>query len=163
MTQLAKLISDKDFQRFQEYLQNINEGAIEKSTLFTFNESIEDKNIRSQVHLLFKSTESFETDTLMEGDSRRIRVFLKHSLSANKRKKMNIINRKPQEERDQPQYLQIVIQKMNVDTMQAVHYIAKQIKKYGKHFQIAGNKDKRGVTTQRATVIRGDGESLIRF
>ena len=36
--------------------------------------------------------------------------------------------------------------------MQAVHYIAKQVKKYGKHFQIAGNKDKRGVTTQRATL-----------
>lgn len=52
---------------------------------------------------------------------------------------------------------------MNVDTMQAVHYIAKQVKKYGKHFQIAGNKDKRGVTTQRATFIRGDGEALIRF
>ena len=47
--------------------------------------------------------------------------------------------------------------------MQAVHYIAKQIKKYGKHFQIAGNKDKRGITTQRATIIRGDGETLIRF
>lgn len=52
---------------------------------------------------------------------------------------------------------------MNVDTMQAVHYVAKRIKKYGKHFQIAGNKDKRGVTTQRATVIRGDPEMLIRF
>lgn len=47
--------------------------------------------------------------------------------------------------------------------MQAVHYIAKRIKKYGKHFQICGNKDKRGITTQRATVIRGNPESLIRF
>lgn len=99
----------------------------------------------------------------MEGDSRRIRVFLKHSMSSNKRKKLNIINRKPQEERDAPQYLQVVIQKMNVDTMQAIHYIAKQIKKYGKHFSIAGNKDKRGVTTQRATVLRADAEGLIRY
>jgi tRNA pseudouridine13 synthase len=56
-----------------------------------------------------------------------------------------------------------VIQKTNVDTMQAIHYIAKRIKKYGKHFQIAGNKDKRGVTTQRATCQRGDPEMLIRF
>jgi hypothetical protein len=100
MDQLSKLISEKDLTRFKDYLQSINEGAIEKSTLFTFDESIEDKGIRSTVHLLFKGTETFETDTLMEGDSRRIRVFLKHSLSANKRKKMNIINRKPQEERD---------------------------------------------------------------
>jgi hypothetical protein len=101
----------------EEFLQNLNEGSIEKSTLFTFENSIEDKNVRSQIHQLFKGTEIFETDTIMEGDSRRIRIFLKHSLSANKRKKLNIINRKPQEERDQPQYLQIVIQKMNVDTM----------------------------------------------
>jgi tRNA pseudouridine13 synthase len=99
----------------------------------------------------------------MEEGARRIRVFLKNELSANKRKKLNIINRKPQEERDMPQYLQIVIQKTNVDTMQAIHYIAKKVKKYGKHFQIAGNKDKRGITTQRATIIRGDPESLIRF
>ena len=134
MAQFSKLVSEKEFERFQEYLQNLNDGSIEKSSLFTFDESIDDKNIRSQIHLLFKSTENFETDTLMEGDSRRIRVFLKHCLSANKRKKMNIINRKSDAEKDAPQYLQIVIQKMNIDTMQAVHYIAKQVKKYGKHF-----------------------------
>ena len=28
-----------------------------------------------------------------------------------------------------PQYLQVVIQKTNMDTMQAVHYVAKKIKK----------------------------------
>jgi len=102
MTQFSKLVSEKEFARFQEYLQNLNEGAIEKSSLFTFDESIDDKNIRSQIHLLFKQTENFETDTLMEGDSRRIRVFLKHALSANKRKKMNIINRKSDAEKEAP-------------------------------------------------------------
>lgn len=125
MTQFSKLISEKEFTRFQEYLQNLNERSIEKSSLFTFDESIDDKNIRSQIHLLFKQTENFETDTLMEGDSRRIRIFLKHCLSANKRKKMNIVNRKTDAEKEAPQYLQIVIQKQNMDTMQAVHYIAK--------------------------------------
>ncbi len=123
-----------EYKRFMEYVNEINEGAKEKSEVFTFDESIEDKGIRSAIHQTFKSTEVFETDTLMEDGARRIRVFLKHSLSANKRKKLNIINRKPQEERDMPQYLQIVIQKMNVDTMQAIHYIAKKVKKYGKHF-----------------------------
>lgn len=53
----------------------------------------------------------------MEGDSRRIRIFLKNSLSANKRRKLNIISRKTQEEKELPQYLQVVIQKTNVDTM----------------------------------------------
>jgi hypothetical protein len=145
--ELRKLISEKEFLRFKEYLEAINEGAQEKSSVFTFEDSIDDKNLRSAIHMLFKSTNVFETDTLMEGDSRRIRVFLKNGLSANKRKKLNIISRKSIEEKEQPQYLQVVIQKTNVDTMQAVHYIAKRLKKYGKHFQIAGNKDKRGVTT----------------
>ena len=145
--ELKKLMPEKEFKRFYEYLDGINDGSIEKTSLFTFDESIDDKNLRSAIHMLFKTTPLFETDTLMEGDSRRIRVFLKDSLSQNKRRKLNIINRKTQEEKEMPQYLQVVIQKTNVDTMQAVHYIAKRIKKYGKHFQIAGNKDKRGITT----------------
>ena len=140
-------MSAKEYKRFSEYLDGINDGSIEKASVFTFEESIEDKNLRSAIHMLFKSTPLFETDTLMEGDSRRIRVFLKNGLSANKRRKLNIVTRKPQDEKEQPQYLQVVIQKTNIDTMQAIHYIAKRVKKYGKHFQIAGNKDKRGVTT----------------
>jgi tRNA pseudouridine13 synthase len=161
--QLEKLMPPNEYKRFLEYINEVNEGSKEKSELFTFDESIEDKNIRSAIHQTFKATEIFETDTMMEEGARRIRVFLKNSLSANKRKKLNIINRKAPEEREMPQYLQVVIQKTNVDTMQAIHYIAKKIKKYGKHFQIAGNKDKRGITTQRATIIRGDPETIIRF
>jgi predicted transcriptional regulator len=99
---LEKLMPVNEYKRFMEYVNDINEGAKEKTELFTFDESIEDKGIRSAIHQTFKSTEIFETDTLMEDGARRIRVFLKHSLSANKRKKLNIINRKPQEERDMP-------------------------------------------------------------
>ena len=96
---------EKEYKRFIDYINDINEGAKEKTELFTFDESIEDKGIRSAIHQIFKSTDVFETDTMMEDGARRIRVFLKNSLSANKRKKLNIINRKPQEERDMPQYL----------------------------------------------------------
>jgi hypothetical protein len=42
---------------------------------------------------------------MMENGVRKIRIFLKHGLSANKRKKLNIISRKTPEERDMPQYL----------------------------------------------------------
>lgn len=95
-------MSAAEFKRFNEYLEGVNEGAIERSTLFTFEESIEDKGIRSSIHLLFKGTQIFETDTLMEGASRKIRVFVKNSLSANKRRKLNIVSRKSQEEKDLP-------------------------------------------------------------
>ena len=95
MNELKKLFREDDLTRFQEYLEGVNEGAIEKSSVFTCDENVEDKGRRSAIHVLFKSTPIFETDTLMEGDSRRIRVFLKNALSQNKRRKLNIINRKP--------------------------------------------------------------------
>jgi hypothetical protein len=107
--QLEKLMPPNEYKRFLEYINEVNEGSKEKSELFTFDESIEDKNIRSAIHQTFKATEIFETDTMMEEGARRIRVFLKNSLSANKRKKLNIINRKAPEEREMPQYLQVVI------------------------------------------------------
>lgn len=42
--------------------------------------------------------------------------------------------------------------------MHAVHYIAKRIRKTPKQINIAGNKDKRGITSQRATIQRADAE-----
>lgn len=112
----------------------MKDGSIEKTSLFTFDQSIENKDTRSQVHSIFKSTGVYETDTLMEGTSRRIRVFLTHALSQNKRRKLNIVNRKPDGQEDMPQYLKVIVQKTNVDTMQAIHYIAKKLKKFGKSF-----------------------------
>lgn len=117
MAELRNLFSETDFTKFNEYLEQINEGSIEKHVVFTCDESVDDKGRRSAIHVLFKSTPLFETDTLMDDNQRRIRVFLKNSLSQNKRRKLNIINRRTPEEREQPQYLQVVIQKTNIDTM----------------------------------------------
>ena len=46
-----------------------------------------------------------------------------------------------------PEYIQFALQKTNYDTMQAVHYISKRVKKLPRYFAICGNKDKRGITT----------------
>ena len=46
-----------------------------------------------------------------------------------------------------PEFLSVSVMKTNVETMQAVHHISKKCKKYAKQFGIAGNKDKRGITT----------------
>ena len=56
----------------------------------------------------------------------------------------------------------MAIQKTNIESMQAVHYISKRIKKQVKHFAICGNKDKRGTTTQRMTLSRGNPEMIIK-
>ena len=64
--------------------------------------------------------------------------------------------------RDNPNYLSVVVQKTNVESGVAIHYIAKRVKKMPKQFQIAGNKDKRGITSQRITINRCNAEQLIR-
>lgn len=64
--QLEKLMPPNEYKRFLEYINEVNEGSKEKSELFTFDESVEDKNIRSAIHQTFKATEIFETDTMME-------------------------------------------------------------------------------------------------
>jgi len=61
-----------------------------------------------------------------------------------------------------PEYLSMALQKTNFESMQAIHYISKRIKKQVKHFALCGNKDKRGVTTQRITLSRGNPEMIIR-
>lgn len=50
------------------------------------------------------------------------------------------------------------MQKTNFETMQAIHYISKRVRKMPKYFGICGNKDKRGITTQRITISRGNAE-----
>ena len=65
--------------------------------------------------------------------------------------------RKPRD-KNEPQFLKVALYKSNMETMQAVHYIAKRLRKTPKQFGIAGNKDKRGITTQWVTIQRCDAE-----
>ena len=60
-----------------------------------------------------------------------------------------------------PDYLAVALQKTNIESIQAIHYISKRTKKKMPQFGIAGNKDKRGITTQRVTISRGNAEMLI--
>jgi tRNA(Glu) U13 pseudouridine synthase TruD len=41
----------------------------------------------------------------------------------------------------------VALMKTNIESMQAIHYIAKRTKKQMRLFGICGNKDKRGITT----------------
>jgi tRNA pseudouridine13 synthase len=62
-----------------------------------------------------------------------------------------------------PEYLSVAVMKQNFETAQAVHYISKRLKKQMKFIAICGNKDKRGITTQRMTISRGNAEMLIKI
>ena len=42
---------------------------------------------------------------------------------------MNLGERKPKADKSVPEYLQVVLFKSNVESMQAIHYIAKRLRK----------------------------------
>jgi tRNA pseudouridine13 synthase len=85
---------------------------------------------------------------------------MRDGLSGRMRKKLHLGDRTPK--LNVPQYLSVVIYKENVESMTAVNYVARRIRKVPKQMGIAGNKDKRGITTQRCTILRADAEQLIR-
>ena len=87
---------ESDFVRVKDYIERLKEGSLEKIEVFVFETEITDKVTRSKIHMFFKNeTSIFETDTL-QGSQKLIRVFLKHALSSNKRRKLNIVERKPE-------------------------------------------------------------------
>lgn len=57
-------------------------------------------------------------------------------------------------------YLHFTIFKENKDTMEVISFLARQMKMNPKNFQFAGTKDRRGVTAQRACVLRVHAERL---
>ena len=108
----------------------------------------------------------YESDTLQVEEKRLIRAFLSDGMSKNKRQKQGISSHswgdRALKSVALPEVLSIALQKTNFESMQAVHYISKRVKKHVKYFGICGNKDKRGITTQRITISRGNAEMLIR-
>ena len=51
--------------------------------------------------------------------------------------------------------------KRNLDTISAINYIARFLKRSSKCFKFAGNKDKRGITTQRISLYKGYPDEII--
>ncbi|KAL8688002.1 MAG: hypothetical protein Q9224_004997 [Gallowayella concinna] len=58
-------------------------------------------------------------------------------------------------------YLHFTLYKENKDTMEVISYLAKVLKLRPGLFQFAGTKDRRGITTQRASVYRIQAKKLI--
>lgn len=70
---------------------------------------------------------------MVDGDRRMIRLFLTKGFSNKSRKKMNLGDRKIRD-KTLPEYLQVVLLKTNVETMQAIHYISKRLRKVPRQF-----------------------------
>jgi len=83
-----------------------------------------------------------------------MRIFLAKELSKNKRRKAGLILSAP--ETSVNTFLHFVVQKENYESVAAIQYMAKRLKKTAKFFSICGNKDKRGITTQRVCISRAN-------
>ena len=61
------------------------------------------------------------------------------------------------------EYLHFTLYKENKDTMEALGFIASQLKVQPNSFQFAGTKDRRGVTTQRVAIYRVRADQLAKL
>ena len=84
------------------------------------------------MHKFFKSSlKKWESDTLIVGERKSIRVFFASGMSKNKKQKNNINrwggcnNNGPK----LPDYISAAMKKTNIESMQAIHYISKRTKK----------------------------------
>lgn len=76
--------------------------------------------------------------------------------------------RKPQPQSNKNQrrdrggdYLHFTLYKENKDTMEAISFLARQLKVQPKSFQFAGTKDRRGITVQRVSAYRVPAERMV--
>jgi hypothetical protein len=93
MTKLKEIMGEEDSASFLKFTEELEAGTIENSTILEFAGDFSDKAKRSAVHAFFKSSlKKYESDTLSQGDSRKIRCFLKSGISKNKRQKVGITN-----------------------------------------------------------------------
>lgn len=162
---LKDVMCEKDHKNFIQFTHDIQDEKVEKSTILQLEGDFQDKESRTKLHQFIKQyLKKYEADTLAVGDQRSMRIYLKDGMGKNKKQKCGISNhagRSPFGNIKMPEVLQFVVQKTNYESMQAVHYISKRVNKRPKYFSISGNKDKRGITTQRVTLSRGNPEKLI--
>lgn len=165
--ELEAIVGKEDADAFVEYATGLDSGKLAKDALLDFKGDFSDKQKRTNTHKFFKAhLLRYESDTLQLDEKRMVRVFLHEGMSKNKRQKQGITSHSWGDRSlkgvKMPEILQFALQKTNFESMQAVHYIAKRVKKQSKFFAICGNKDKRGITTQRVTLSRGNAEQMIR-
>lgn len=112
---------------------------------------LNDKQARTNFHKNVRELMPGYCSSLVKGTEDTIRVFLKEGVNTHaKRQKlgMDVRSKDPLPGK----YIEFVMWKRNFESMAAIKRLAKAVGTKPKHFGIAGNKDKRGITTQRVTL-----------
>ena len=81
-TALKELLSETDYTKFVDYIEGLKNGDVAKDKWLVLDEEFTEKERRGKVHAFFKEhVKLYEADTIVKGESRRIQLFLKSSLS----------------------------------------------------------------------------------
>ena len=115
----TEIFQPSDFEKFTDFVSKLKSGEISKDTFLNLDEDfgLTTKERRAYIHQFFREqVKLYETDTVVAGDRRLIRLFLTKGISNRSRKKMNLGDRKIRD-KTMPEYLQVVLFKTNVETM----------------------------------------------
>eukprot|EP01114_Cavostelium_apophysatum_P021350 TRINITY_DN7428_c0_g1_i3.p1 TRINITY_DN7428_c0_g1~~TRINITY_DN7428_c0_g1_i3.p1 ORF type:complete len:653 (+),score=176.67 TRINITY_DN7428_c0_g1_i3:101-2059(+) len=108
--------------------------------------TIADKDARTKVHGIIKTHFPEFVSEVEDG-----KLTLLHCRNAKIKQRSN---------RSGPDFLSFVLYKENKETSEVFQILARMLKVRAKQFSFAGTKDKRGVTSQRATIGRVQAEKM---
>lgn len=141
-----------------------NQKANQRPTVRT--EFTSDRSIRSTIHHFIRQTFQSTIDSSTDQDGILVLTAAKQAGHGKKGHSTNGWHNRPQRpgklswiERG-GEFLHFTLYKENKDTMEAVSFLAKQLKCNTKNFQFAGTKDRRAVTSQRCSAYRVEAERL---
>lgn len=148
--ELTALFEDADF---AESVLTLHEQGESSGTTQITQESrvIDDKDHRKRIHLYFKCHFDGKLVTDVVSPSNHFRVSLKRAGSGRPSSYDHRNNQGPNDPKPVP-FLEFVLWKDGLDTMEAVQIFSKRLLMPAKSFSYAGTKDRRSVSTQRIVV-----------
>ena len=148
--ELAALFEDSEF---AESVLNLVESSGSGGLTQVIQESrvIDDKDHRKRIHMYFKCHFGGRLVTDVVAPQNHFRVSLKKGGSARPAAYDHRNNQGPNDPKPVP-FLEFVLWKDGIDTMEAVQILSKRLLMPAKLFSYAGTKDRRSVSTQRIVV-----------
>lgn len=148
--ELMALFEDADF---AESVLTLYEQGDASGTVQITQESrvIDDKDHRKRIHMYFKCHFDGKLVTDVVSPSNHFRVSLKKAGSGRPSSYDHRNNQGPNDPKPVP-FLEFILWKDGLDTMEAVQILSKRLLMPAKSFSYAGTKDRRSVSTQRIVV-----------
>ena len=152
------LISSSDLESFKKYLEDIQNNTINNK--FMFVDLMTDKAKRKDFHEKVRLYFSF-LDSTTDSQKNKIKITLQNQVSTHNKRRPP--TQQTEKDPEQKKYLRVTLLKRNLDTSYVINYLSRYIGKSNKMINFAGNKDKRGITTQDITIFNISKDQLEKF